>query len=120
MFEKYNQLVTEGVTDLNSAPGDFIGMFDEAIKRLEAAKRGIGITNKLPPGEERIFHRHKIMGNLNRIRGLLTRIMKNADSNDADLGQDRWNKGEKYFKRREKDLPQQGQSQQGQSQRFQQ
>lgn len=86
MFENYKTLV-EGVTDLTSAPNDIMGLFDEASKRLDAAKRGLGLTNRLPQGEERSQHRSRIMGNLNRIRALLDRIIKSADSNNFALGQ---------------------------------
>lgn len=88
MKSNLNDLITEGVTDLTSAPNDLMGMFDEASKRFEAARRGIGLTNKLPPGPERTQHRSRIMGNLNRLRALIDNIVRSADSGKFALGQE--------------------------------
>lgn len=81
---KKRKKLQEGVTDF-PADSDMLQMFDEAIKRLEAARRGLGITNKLPPGEEKRMHRSRIMGNLNRLRALVDRLVKTADSENYAL-----------------------------------
>ncbi len=44
--------------------------------QLMAAKRGLGLVNKLAPGKSRGEHASRIMGHLNRVRGNITRIMK--------------------------------------------
>lgn len=88
LVENYSNVLKEGVTDLSASHDDFMGMFDEASSRFEAARRGIGLTNKLPAGPERQQHRSRIMGNLNRLRALLDRIIKQADSNNFALGQE--------------------------------
>jgi hypothetical protein len=83
----FKEALTEGVTDL--PVGDLGSMFDEAVKRLEAARRGLGLVNKLPPGDERKANRSRIMGNLNRIRALVDRITKEADAGSFALNQQR-------------------------------
>ena len=47
---------------------------DEISKRFDAAKRGLGLVNKLSPGPSKKKHASRILGNLNRIRGLLRRV----------------------------------------------
>ena len=47
---------------------------DEISKRFDAAKRGLGLVNKLSPGASKKKHASRILGNLNRIRGLLRRV----------------------------------------------
>lgn len=55
---------------------DIESMFDETVKMLNAAKRGLGLTNKLSDSASRTRFRSRIMGNLNRIRAKLARITK--------------------------------------------
>ena len=55
-------------------------LFDETMKMLAAAKRGLGITNKLKDSSLRTVSRSRIMGNLNRIRAKLGRITKALES----------------------------------------
>jgi hypothetical protein len=76
----FTNILKEGVTDLGTPSGDLAAAFDEASKRFEAARRGFGIVNKLPKGPERSEHRKRILGNLNRLRALVDRIVKQADS----------------------------------------
>lgn len=50
-------------------------MFDMLFKmaeQLDAAKRGLGLANKLKDAEERKKHRSRIMVNLNKLRGLIS------------------------------------------------
>jgi hypothetical protein len=42
--------------------------------QFNAAKRGLGIVNKLPYGEDKVKHAKRVMTNLNRIRGLLRQL----------------------------------------------
>jgi len=51
-------------------------LFDETSKMLDAARRGLGLTNKLKDSASRTKFRSRVMGNLNRIRAKLARITK--------------------------------------------
>ena len=53
---------------------DVGNMFDDTARMLDAAKRGLGIANKLKSPEDRKKHRSKIMGTLNKLRAQLSRI----------------------------------------------
>lgn len=56
--------------------GMIAALFDDTTRMLDAAKRGLGITNKLKDSALRTKSRHRIMGNMNRIRAKLNRITK--------------------------------------------
>lgn len=82
---KHNLAIVEGVTD--DLDPDLDTAMDQLAKRLEAARRGLGLPNKLPPGDSRVLHRRKIMGNLNKIRSLFNFIQKKLeDSVGTDDG----------------------------------
>jgi hypothetical protein len=85
----YNLALVEGVTD--DLDPDLDTAMEQLAKRLDAARRGLGLTNKLPPGDSRVLHRRKIMGNLNKIRSLFNFIQKkledSAGADDAGQGQ---------------------------------
>lgn len=49
---------------------------DQVMKQMEAAKRGLGLVNKLGDGPSRTRNRSRIMGNMNRIRANVRRIEK--------------------------------------------
>lgn len=49
---------------------------DQVMKQMDAAKRGLGIVNKLGDSPSRTRNRSRVMGNMNRIRGNLQRIEK--------------------------------------------
>lgn len=74
--------IKEGVTDLlrrDTGLGQVGGAsleqnLEEIEHRFAAARRGLGLVNKLPNGESKTFHRKRIMGNLNRIRVLLAQV----------------------------------------------
>ena len=77
-------LLTEGVTDFS--PGSTLpDMLDEAIKRLAAAKQGLGLANKLktrdgaPDMAARAKHKGVIMGHLNKIRALVARVTRSLE-----------------------------------------
>jgi hypothetical protein len=55
---------------------DMDGQMVELQKRFEAARRGIGITNRLRPGPDRTKHRRRVMSNLNSIRAQLNKVIK--------------------------------------------
>lgn len=78
------KLLTEGVTDFS--PGSTLpDMLDEALKRLAAAKQGLSLANKLktrdgkPDVAARSKHKSAIMGNLNKIRGLVARVSRSLE-----------------------------------------
>lgn len=61
---------------LSNQPEDVVDAMDRVIAQMEAAKRALGITNRLEPGPARKQHRSRIMSNMNRIRANLRRIEK--------------------------------------------
>jgi len=85
LVEKYNTL-TEAVIPVNPDL-DLEQQLGELAKRMEAARRGLGLTNKFPAGPSRTEHRKRIMGNLNTIRAMLGRVLKAQDQfNSAERG----------------------------------
>lgn len=54
----------------------------ELTKRMDAARRGLGIANKMGPRSKAI-HRSRVMGNLNQIRGALSRVIKQLEEFDS-------------------------------------
>lgn len=85
LMTTFTAVLKEGVTDVDMS--DLSAAFDEAAKRLDAAKRGLGLVNKLPPGDQRTENRRRIMANLNRLRALIARITKEADAGGFSANQ---------------------------------
>lgn len=50
-------------------------IFDEAQRRLAAAKNAYGIVNRLRSPEEKKTHRSRLAGYMNKLRALLTRLI---------------------------------------------
>lgn len=73
----------QSTEDGKSVP-NFIPLFDEAMRRMDAAKRALGLVNKLPPGESRTMHKRRVMGNLNRIRTLVYDIQMKLGIGDEE------------------------------------
>lgn len=46
----------------------------QALQMMDAARKGLSIVGRMPPGEYRAKHTRRIMSNLNRIRGLVSRL----------------------------------------------
>ena len=63
-------------TPMSSSPEDIAAAMDRVITQMEAAKRALGLTNKLSAGKDRKQHRARIMSNMNKIRANLGRIEK--------------------------------------------
>lgn len=72
-FKLYGML-EEGVLD-NLPPEVDLAM-QELEKRLAAARKGLGLVNKLPPGESQVLHRRRIFANLNKIRAYFRQLDK--------------------------------------------
>jgi hypothetical protein len=53
---------------------------DIMIDRMNAAKRALGIVNRLPAGEKRTAHRSRVMGNLNTLRAQVNHLFDEMDS----------------------------------------
>jgi len=53
---------------------------DNAVKQMVAVKKAMVILNKMADSESRTRNKSRVMGNLNRIRGSLQRIVKMMDS----------------------------------------
>jgi len=49
---------------------------DNAVKQMVAVKKAMQILNRMADSESRTRNKSRVMGNLNRIRGSLTRISK--------------------------------------------
>lgn len=64
----------EGVADVDMS--DTQEAMNELEKRFQAAKRGLSIINRLEPGQFRVKHSRRVMGNLNKIRAGLQKIQK--------------------------------------------
>lgn len=76
-------------TDLDST-------FEIAFKRLEAANRAWGITNKLKNPEDRRMNRKRIAGNLNILRSLVGRLeaaLSSDNKSSAGIREDVEKKG---------------------------
>lgn len=87
LVSTYNELIAEFTKFLNDfanlneaitvpVEGDLAQQLEELSRRFEAAKRGLGLTNKLQPGPQKVENRRRIMGNLNTIRAMLARVVK--------------------------------------------
>lgn len=92
LVEMFDQLVdeintlTEAVIPVNPDL-DMEQQLAELTKRMEAARRGLGLVNKFPAGPQRTEHRKRIMGNLNTIRAMLGRVLKQQEQfNNAERG----------------------------------
>jgi len=72
LFEKVNIEPIKGEASYD----ELMNLMGDAILKFTAARKGIGIANKLSNPKERQKHRSAIMGNLNRLRGLMARIDK--------------------------------------------
>ena len=85
LVEQINTL-TEAVIPVNPDL-DMEQQLAELTKRMEAARRGLGLVNKFPAGPQRTEHRKRIMGNLNTIRAMLGRVLKAQEQfNSAEQG----------------------------------
>lgn len=86
IVEQYNSIVegilTEAVSPLDPDL-DLEGQLAELSKRMEAARRALGLTNKLQAGVPRTMHRKRIMGNLNSIRAQLSRVVQAIEQFDS-------------------------------------
>lgn len=55
---------------------EVMSAMDQVMKQMEAAKRGLGLVNKLGDSPSRTRNRSRIMSNMNRIRANVRRIEK--------------------------------------------
>ena len=62
------------------ADDEVTGALDNAVKQMVAVKKAMVILNKMPDSESRTRNKSRVMGNLNRIRGSLQRIVKMMDN----------------------------------------
>ena len=77
----YEETIADLKLQLNEAPMDFASqgedewaIFDEASRRLQVAKKALGLANKLSKPEERSHHKKVVIGILNRLRALVNRL----------------------------------------------
>lgn len=78
------QLLTEAPMDFADRYDDQWELFDEASKRLQIAKRALGLANKLSKPEERTHHKKVVIGILNRLRALVNRLTINLTKEVRD------------------------------------
>lgn len=81
LVESLETRVINEVVDLSGFDkgGDFSDINDKLEKlsfMFDASRRGLGIVNRLKPGEYRAKHAHQIMVNLNKIRGRLQALTR--------------------------------------------
>ncbi len=57
---------------------------ENAVKQMVAVKKAITILNKMPDSASRTRNKSRVMGNLNRIRGSLQRIVKMMDDTGVE------------------------------------
>lgn len=77
--------------ELTPMMGSITDMISQAEARLAAAKKGLGLSNRLRTPEERKRNRSRILGNLNKLRNelaLLTRSLENVDEEDPEFGRE--------------------------------
>lgn len=55
---------------------DVVAAMDQVMRQMEAAKRALGLVNKLGDSPSRTKNRSRIMSNMNRIRANVRRIEK--------------------------------------------
>ena len=60
--------------------GDIDGELNMVSKMFDAAKKGLGLVNKLPRGAEKAKHASRVMTNMNIIRAAIARIQKQLAS----------------------------------------
>ena len=61
---------------------DFIEKVDEAMKRLQAARTGLGLVNKLKDPGQRAAHKSRIMKNLNLLRMIVLHMEQELAKNE--------------------------------------
>jgi hypothetical protein len=61
--------------------------FDEAIKRLQAARHGLGIANRLRNPEDQKKNKARIMKNLNLLRRLIQHMEQEMSASTQDVGE---------------------------------
>lgn len=52
-------------------------------KQIEAARRGLGLVNKLKPGPDRVKHAKRVMTNLNKLRSKLKKAKAQAKASES-------------------------------------
>lgn len=68
--------LAENVRDLSPLQLDQEIPLEDLEFRLDAAKRGIGLANRLRNPEEKKAHLSRVFSNLNKIQGALKRAIK--------------------------------------------
>jgi len=76
MADRQPQRPAPGGVEGGQDVGDALSALDTVMTQLDAAKRGLGLVNKLGDSPSRTRNRSRVMGNLNKIRGNLRRVEK--------------------------------------------
>ena len=65
-----------GQVEAGGSMEEVMASMETVMKQMDAAKRGLGLVNKLSDSPSRTQNRSRVMGNLNRIRANVGRIEK--------------------------------------------
>ena len=71
-----------GAVETGGDMEEVMAAMETVMKQMEAARRGLGIVNKLADSPSRTRNRSRVMGNMNRIRANLRRIEKMLGAQD--------------------------------------
>lgn len=74
------QMPAPGKVEGGNTMDDVMAAMDTVMQQMEAAKRGLGLVNKLADSPARTTNRSRVMGNMNRIRANIRRIEKMLSS----------------------------------------
>lgn len=89
LIEKAISVNSQLNEELTPLMGSIVDMIEEAEFRLAAARKGLGLANRLRTAEERKRNRSRVLANMNRLRVTLARLVKsleNANEVDHDEG----------------------------------
>lgn len=82
-FENAIEKCRQKLLMLQEAPMDFADQYDdewklldEVSRRMEVAKKALGLANRLKKPEDRAYHTKRVITILNRLRGLLTKLTR--------------------------------------------
>lgn len=82
MYDIYHNsfVINEALDDFTRDTDDIGYQFDEAKRRYQAALRGLALSNKLRDPAQRQENKRRVMGNMNRLRGIVRRVEKEIDA----------------------------------------
>jgi hypothetical protein len=76
LLDEMQTLIEDSSSTGETVTSELLSLMDATMKQFAAAKRGLGIANRLKTPEDKKKHRSRIMGTMNRIRAAITKIQK--------------------------------------------